>query len=131
MWPDRWKPWRTKKQGTDDSVRGQLRLDSQRFSGEGPETEATRIVDQILARLGPELRQSRDPKRRPPTPGPECIRSVERETSAAPSKDSSKNKGPEKTGERIGDAHPRRIGANLETEKGRPNVTSVRDMDTS
>ncbi len=39
-----------------------------RFSAEeGPETEATWIVDQILARLGPELRQSRDPKRRPPT----------------------------------------------------------------
>ena len=36
--------------------------------GEGSETEATWIVDQILARLGPELRQSRDPKRRSPTP---------------------------------------------------------------
>ncbi len=66
---------------------------------EGPETEAMHIVDQILAKLGPKLRQSRDPKRRPPTPGPQCIRSVDREIYAAPSKDSSKSKGPKKTGE--------------------------------
>ncbi len=72
-----------------------------RFSeGEGSETEATRIVDQILAKLGPELRQSRDPKRRPSTPGPQRVRSVEREVSPASPKESSKNKGPEKTGER-------------------------------
>ncbi len=71
-----------------------------RFSErEGSETEATRIVDQILARLGPDLRQSRDPKRRPPTPGPQRVRSVEREASPAPPKEPSKNKGPEKTGE--------------------------------
>ncbi len=66
---------------------------------EGPETETTWIVDQILARLGPELRQSRDPKRRPPTPGPQRVRRVDRDTSLAPSKEPSKNKGPEKTGE--------------------------------
>ncbi len=71
-----------------------------RFSEEeGPEMEATRIVDQIVARLGPELRQSRDTKRRPPTPGPQRVRSVERDTSPAPSKEPSKNKGPEKAGE--------------------------------
>ena len=98
---------------------------------EGPETEATRIVDQILARLGPELRQSRDPKRRSPTPGPQRVRSVDRETSPTPSKDSSKNKGPEKTGEGIGDAPHLQIGADRETEKGHPNVTSAKDMDTS
>ncbi len=40
-----------------------------RFSEEGPETEATRIAEQILAKLGPKLRQSRDLKRHPPTPG--------------------------------------------------------------
>ena len=72
-----------------------------RFSeGEGSETETTRIVDQILARLGPELRQSRDPKRRPPTPGPQRVRSVEREVSPAPLKEPFKKKGPEKAGER-------------------------------
>ncbi len=72
-----------------------------RFSeAEGPETETDRIVDQLLARLGPELRQGRDPKRRPPTPGPQRVRSVERETSPAPPKEPSKNKGPEKAGER-------------------------------
>ncbi len=47
---------------------------------EGPKTEATQIVDQILARLGAKLRQSRDPKRRPSTPGPQRVRSVDRET---------------------------------------------------
>ncbi len=51
---------------------GRLRRGSNQtqFSeGEGPKTETDWIVDQLLARLGPELRQSRDPKRRPPTPG--------------------------------------------------------------
>ena len=38
---------------------------------EGSESEVARITDQILAKIGPELRQSRDPKRRPPTPGPQ------------------------------------------------------------
>ncbi len=74
-----------------------------RFSeGEGPETETDRIVDQLLAQLGPELRQSRDLKRRPPTP-----RAPMREKSGAGSvsrsrcpKEPSKNKGPEKAGER-------------------------------
>ena len=71
-----------------------------RFSeGEGSETEAMRIVDQILARLGLELRQSRDPNRRPPTPGPQRVRSVEQDVSPAPPQEPSKNKGPEKTGE--------------------------------
>ncbi len=53
-----------------------------------------------MARPGPELRQSRDPKRRPPTPGPQRVRSVEREVTPAPPKEPSKNKGPEKAGER-------------------------------
>ena len=66
--------------------------------GEGSETEAMWIVDQILASLRPELRQSRDPKRRPPTPGPQRVRSVEREVSPTSPKEPSKNKGPEKTG---------------------------------
>ncbi len=30
---------------------------------EGYESDAMRIADQILAKIGPELRQSRDPKR--------------------------------------------------------------------
>ncbi len=76
-------------------------LNQARFSeGEGPETETDRIVDQLLARLGPELRQSRDLKRRPPTLGPQRVRSVEWETSPAHPKEPSNNKGPEKTGER-------------------------------
>ncbi len=66
---------------------------------ERPETEAIWKVDQIFARLGPELRQSRDLKRHPPTPGPQLVRSVEREVFPAPLKEPSKNKGPEKAGE--------------------------------
>ncbi len=37
---------------------------------EGSESEVACTTDQILAKIGPELRQSRDPKRRPPMPGP-------------------------------------------------------------
>ncbi len=91
---------------------------------EGSETETNRIVDQLLAQLGPELRQSRDPKRCPPTLGPQRVRSVEREMSPAPAKEPSKNKGPEKTGER-------NWGRSPSTETARLNVTSARDMDTS
>ncbi len=54
---------------------------------EGSESEATRIADQIWAKIGPELRQSRDPKRRPPTPGPQRVRSVERTTTPPARKD--------------------------------------------
>ena len=84
-----------------------------RFSEEGgPEAQATRIVKQILAKLRPELRQSRDPKRRPPIPGPQRVRSGDRETSPAPSKDSSKSKGPEKSVER-------NRGRSLSTDRSR------------
>ncbi len=38
---------------------------------EGSQSEIARIADQILAKIGLELRQSRDSKRRPPTPGPQ------------------------------------------------------------
>ncbi len=38
---------------------------------EGSESEVVHMADQILAKIGPELRQNRDPKRRPPTPGPQ------------------------------------------------------------
>ncbi len=93
-----WRPSRIKKLDMDGSAGGQLRPDSRKKRA--PKTEATRIAEQILAKLEPELTQSRDPKRRPPTPGPQRVRSVERETSQAPSKDSSKSKGAEKAVER-------------------------------
>ncbi len=104
-----------------------------RFSeGKGSETEAMPIVDQILARLGPELRQSRDPKRCPPTPGLQHVRSVEREVSPAPPKETSKNKGPEKTGERNRGRSPSTDRSwSRKTEKGHLNVTSAKDTDTS
>ncbi len=56
---------------------------------EGYESEATRIADQILAKLGLELRQSRDPKRQPPTPGPQRVCSAERAVTPPPCKDTS------------------------------------------
>ena len=43
---------------------------------EGSESDVARIADQILAKIGPELRQSGDPKR-PPTPGLQRVRSAE------------------------------------------------------
>ncbi len=91
------------------------------FKEEGPKAEATRIVEQILAKLGPELRQSRDPKRRPPTPWPQRVRSVDRETSPAPSKDSSKSKGPEKTEERNRGCSPS-TDRSRSRNRGQPNV---------
>ena len=56
---------------------------------EGSESEVARIADQILAKIGPELRQSRDPKRRPPTPGPQRVRSAERTVTTPACKDAS------------------------------------------
>ncbi len=38
---------------------------------------------------------------------------------------------PRKLENEIGEAHHPQIGADRETEKGHPNVTSARDMDTS
>ncbi len=102
-----------------------------RFSeGEGSETEATRIVDQILARLGPELRHSRDPKRRPPTPEPQHVRSVEREVSPAPPS-LPRTKVPKRQGNEAEDARHLRIEAAQETEMGHLSVTSAKDTDTS
>ncbi len=67
---------------------------------EGSDAEVAWIAEKILAKLGPEFRQSRDPKRRPPTPGLQRVRSVEREASPPASKDTCKNKNADKTGKR-------------------------------
>ncbi len=61
------------------------------FGGGRARNGASHTADQILAKLGPELRQSRGPKRRPLIPGPQWVRSVERGASPV-SKDISKNK---------------------------------------
>ncbi len=53
------------------------------------ESEATCIADQILAKIGPELQQSRDLKRRPPTPGPQRVCSAERVVTPPLCKDTS------------------------------------------
>ncbi len=65
------------EKGRRHARRGQTQV---RFADEtaGSESEVVRIADQILAKIGPELRQSRDPKRRPPTPGPQRVCSAER-----------------------------------------------------
>ncbi len=73
---------------------------------EGSDIKAARIAEQILAKLGPESQQSRDPKRRPPTAGSQQVRSVEREASPPASKDTSKNKSADKAVERNRERSP-------------------------
>ncbi len=67
---------------------------------DGSESEATRIADQIWAKIGPELRQSRDPKHRPPTPGPQRVRSAERTTTPPVRRDASTKAKREKSKEK-------------------------------
>ncbi len=67
---------------------------------EGSESEAVHIADQIWAKIGPELRQSRDPKRRPPTPGPQRVRSAERTATPPARKDASTEAKHEKSKEK-------------------------------
>ncbi len=67
---------------------------------EGSESEATHIADQIWAKIGPELRQSRDPKHRPPTSGPQQVRSVERTATSPARKDASTEAKHEKSKEK-------------------------------
>ena len=58
----------------EEMGRGQMRrgpVQARVTEEEGSDTEAARIVEQILAKLGPDLRQSREPRRRPHTPGPQ------------------------------------------------------------
>ncbi len=75
----------------EETERGRVRRGpaQARFTDEteGSESEATRIADQIWAKIDPELRQSRDPKRRPPTPGPQRVRSAERTATPSVRKD--------------------------------------------
>ncbi len=56
---------------------------------EGSESEVTRIADHIWAKIGPELRRSRDPKRRPPTPGPQRVHSAEQTATPPARRDAS------------------------------------------
>ncbi len=67
---------------------------------EGSDTEAARIVEQILAKLGPGLRQSRELRRHPPTPRLQHVRSVEREMSQSGTRDTYKSKNGDKPVER-------------------------------
>ncbi len=86
----------------------------ERFTNEteGSESEAARISDQIWAKIGPELRQSRDPKRRPPTPGPQRVHSAERTATPPAHKDASTEAKREKSKEN-------ERGRSLSTERSR------------
>ncbi len=74
----------------------QARLTEER---EGYESEATRKADQILAKLGPKLRQSRDLKGQPPTLRPQRVHSAERAVTPPPCKDTSTEMKQEKSKE--------------------------------
>ena len=88
----------------EETVRGRMRRGptQARFTEEtqGSESEVTRIADQIWAKIGPELRQSRDPKHRPPTSGPQQVRSVERTATSPAPKDASTEAKHEKSKEK-------------------------------
>ncbi len=77
----------------EETGRGRMRrgLAQARFAeeNEGYESEATGIADQILAKIRPELRQSWGPKRRPPMPGPQRVRSAERTATPPARRDAS------------------------------------------
>ncbi len=79
-----------------------------RFAEEsdGYVSEETHIADQILAKLGPELRQSRDTKRRPPMSGPQRVRSAERAVMPPSRKDTSAETKREKPKENARDRSP-------------------------
>ncbi len=88
----------------EETRRGRVRRgpSQARFTDEtdGSESEATRIADQIWAKIGSELHQSRDPKRRPPTPGPQRVRSAERTTTPPVHRDASTEAKREKSKEK-------------------------------
>ncbi len=67
---------------------------------EASDGEAAWIAEQTLAKLGPDSRQSRDPKMRPPTPGPQRVWRVEREPSQPTPRHTPKGKSVEKSTER-------------------------------
>ncbi len=88
----------------EETRRGRTRrgLAQVRFTDdtEGSESEVARIADQILAKIGPELRQNRDPKCRPPMPGPQRVRSAERTAMPPARKDASTEAKHEKSKEK-------------------------------
>ncbi len=88
-----------KETGRSRSRRGPAQA---RFTDEteGSESEVTRIAEQILAKIGPELHQSRDPKRRRPTPGPQRVSSAERTATPPARKDASTKAKREKSKEK-------------------------------
>ena len=98
---------------------------------EGSESEDTRIADQIWAKIGPELRQSRDPKHRPPTPGPQRVRSVERRLCHQRAKMPRPRLGMRRAKRRNEVVHLQLREADHAVEMGHLNATSIRDSDIS
>ncbi len=98
---------------------------------EGSETEVTHIADQILAKIGPELRQSRDPKHRPLRLGYNgyAVQSAQQHHQHAKTpRPRPSTKGARKRSEAV---HPQPSEIDGAAEMGHPNATSVRDLDTS
>ena len=92
---------------------------------EGSDAEAAQIAEQILTKLGPDFQQSRDPKRRPPTPGPQCASSVEREMSQSMPRDTSKGKSVDKSTERNQGRSPSTDRSQSINREGPPAVFQV------
>ncbi len=98
---------------------------------EGSESEATHIAGQIWAKIGPELRKSRDPKRRPLCLGHnECAAQSGqlRHQRARTSRPRLSMKRARKRNEAV---RPQPEEADHAVEMGHPNATSVRDSHTS
>ncbi len=78
-------------EGEETSCCARQRHTQARFAegSEGYESDATQIVHQILAKLGPELWPTRDMKHQPPTPGTQRVCSAERTVTPPHRKDTS------------------------------------------
>ena len=98
---------------------------------DGSESEATRIADQIWAKIGPELRQSRDLKRRPPTPGPQRVWSDERTTTPPRAKMPRPRLSVRRAKKRNEAVRLQLREADHAVETGHPNAISVRGLDIS
>ncbi len=57
---------------------------------DGSDSDTCRIVERILAKLGPDLRQNREARRRPPMPGSQLVHGAEQEMTKSRSGDKSK-----------------------------------------
>ena len=102
--------------------------------GEGSETEATWIVDQILARLGPGIETEQGPEETSShsrTPGLQVLGAWSGKCLPLPRRNFPRTKVPKRQGNETEGARHLQIEAGQETLKGDLNVTSAQDTDTS